>query len=245
MEWLGVDRHRLGTAMVVFGVIGLVLAGIVAGALVAGVAAVRGLDDKIATAESRMGASLTRLTLTIDGIAQSTDNTSATLASARDGVAQTATSLGDVADTAGSLATSLDVTIAGQQPFTGSVTSLRSLEAQTRTVQSEVVALAANLDQNVTGVSQIAQQIRDMRTQFAELAGTFASFADARGTVAFAVGGIALAGLLTVWQAILAGAIAWAGLRLRRHVAAAAPATTAPPTASGDASGEGGGATPA
>jgi hypothetical protein len=224
MEWLSVDRHRLGTAMLVFGLVGMVLAAIVGATLAVGVSAVRSLDDRIATAESQMGASLTRLTLTIDGIAQSVDNTSGTLATARDGAARAANSLNDVANTTRSLANSLDVSLAGQQPFASSVANLRSLETQIRSVQAEAIALAANLDENVTGVTQIAQQIRDMRSQFAELAGTFAGFADARGTVSLAVGGIALAGLLTLWQAILAAWIAWAGLRLRRRVGSVAPA---------------------
>ena len=30
MEWLGVDRRRLGTGMLVFGLVGMVIAGIVA-----------------------------------------------------------------------------------------------------------------------------------------------------------------------------------------------------------------------
>ena len=215
--------------MLVFGLVGLVLSAVVGGALVAGVAAVHSLDDRIATAESQMGASLTQLTLTIDGIAQSVDNTSARLVGARDGVAQAASSLTEVADMTGALATEMDVTIAGQQPFTGAVANLHALEARLRAVQTDAIFLAANLDQNVSGVSQVAQQIREMRSQVAQLTGTFASFADARGIVSFAVGGIALAGVLTVWQAMLAAWIAWAGLRLRRHEASAAAAASSTP----------------
>jgi len=211
------DRRRLGTAMLVFGLVGLVLSGIVGGTLVAGAYAVRNLDDKIAAAQSQMGASLTRLTLTIDSVAQSIDATSTTLGTARDGVVHAAGAINDVADTAGSLADALDITIIGQQPFTSAVASLRSLEAKVRVIQSDAVVMAANLDQNVTDVSQIAQEVRDMRTQFAELAGAFSGFASARDIVSFAVGGIALAGLLALWEAILAAAIAWAGVRLRRH----------------------------
>jgi outer membrane murein-binding lipoprotein Lpp len=219
MEWLGVDRRRLGTAVLVFGVVGLVLAAIVGTTLVAGVYAVRNLDDKIATAQSQMGASLTRLTLTIDSIAQSIDATSATLGTARDGAAHAAGALNDVADSTGSLADALDVTIVGQQPFTSAVASLRSLETRVRVFQDDALTLAANLDQNVTDTSQIAGEVRDMRTQSAELAGAFSGFAGARDTVSFAEGGVALAGLLTLWEAILAVAIAWAGMRLRRHAA--------------------------
>ena len=218
--------------MLVFGLVGLVLSGIVGATLVAGAYAVRNLDDKIATAQSQMGASLTRLTLTIDSIAQSIDSASTTLGTARDGVAHAAGTLNDMADDTGSLADTLDVTIVGQQPFTTAVASLRSLEAEERLFQNDATTLAANLDQNVTDTSQIAQEVRVMRTQFAELAGDFSGFASARDIVSFAVGGIALAGLLTLWEAILAAAIAWAGVRLRRHAAVeTGPAAAAVPHA--------------
>jgi hypothetical protein len=232
MEWIGVDRRRLGTAMLVFGVIGLVLAGIVAGSLVAGGFAARNLDDKIVAGQDRIGAALTRLTLTMDSVATSIDNASTTLGTSRDGVVHAADALGQVADTADSLATSLDVTILGQQPFTSAVANLRTLEAKVRVFQDDAIKLAANLDLNASDVTTIAGEVRDMRSQVAELAGAVTGFANTREVVSLAVGGIVLGGLLTLWEAILAAGIAWMGWRLRRvpkTVSASSSGTTADP----------------
>jgi methyl-accepting chemotaxis protein len=238
MEWIGMDRRRLGTAMLVFGLIGLVLAGIVAGSLVAGGFAARNLDDKIVAGQNRIAASLTRLTLTMDSVATSIDNASTTLGTSRDGVVHAADALGQLADTADSLATSLDVTILGQQPFTSAVANLRTLEAKVRVFQDDAVKLAANLDQNANDVTTIAGEVRDMRSQVAELAGAVTGFANTREVVSLAVGGIVLGGLLTLWEAILAAGIAWMGWRLRRVAktasasgATADPASEAGPTA--------------
>jgi outer membrane murein-binding lipoprotein Lpp len=202
--------------MLVFGVVGLVLAAVVGGTLVAGGIAAHNLDDKIVAAQDRMGAALTRLTLTMDSVAQSVDSAGGTLATSRDGVAHAADALNDVADTAGTLADALDVSVAGQQPFASAADALRTLETRVRVFQSDATTLAANLDENVADVAQIASEVRDMRSQVAELAGAVTTFASTREVVSLAVGGIVLAGLLTVWEAVLAAAIAWAGLRLRR-----------------------------
>jgi methyl-accepting chemotaxis protein len=216
MEWLGVGRRRLGTGMLVFGIVGLLLAAAVTVALVAGGIAARGLDDKIAAGQDRIAASLTRLTLTMDSVATSIDNASATLQTSRDGVVHAGDVLNELAGTADSMASALDISILGQQPFTGTIARLHNLEAQIQVFQGDTTKLAANLDQNAADAGQIAGEVRDMRSQVAELAAAVTTFADTRDIVRFAFGGIVLGGFLTAWQAVLAGAIAWAGLRLRR-----------------------------
>ena len=223
MEWLGVGRRRLGTGMLVFGIVGLLLAAAVAVALVAGGIAARGLDDKIAAGQDRIAASLTRLTLTMDSVATSIDNASATLQTSRDGVVHAGDVLSELAGTADSLASALDISILGQQPFTGTIARLHNLEAQIRVFQDDTTKLAANLNQNAADAGQIAGEVRAMRSQVAELAAAVTSFADTRDIIGFVLGGIVLGGLITIWQAVLAGAIAWAGLRLRR-VGIAGPA---------------------
>ena len=226
MEWLGVDRRRLGTAMLAFGVVGLVLAAIVAAILIAGGIAARNLDDRIATAQDQIGASLTRLTLTMDSVADSIDNASTTVQTSSGGVAHAADMLGSVAATTDSLASALDVSILGQQPFSGAAAKLNELEAQLLLLQSDATRLAADLDQNAADATQIASEVRLMRTQVAELAGAVSGFASTREVVSLAVGGIVLAGLLTAWEAVLAAGVAWMGWRLRRVAAASASASS-------------------
>src|SRR5690606_12974049 len=79
MEWLGVDRRRLGTGMLVFGLAGMVIAGIVAVALVMGAFAARNLDDRLAADQVRIAQSLDRLSTTMASLAATTDNAGATL----------------------------------------------------------------------------------------------------------------------------------------------------------------------
>jgi hypothetical protein len=202
--------------MLVFGLVGLVLAAVVAGALAVGANAARDLDEQIVAAQNQAGASLTRLTLTMDSVASSIDNASTTLGTSRDGVVHASDVLGQLGDTTTSLAGALDITILGNQPFTDSVAKLHDLEGRIRVFQDDAIKLAANLDRNTADVKTIAAEVREMRSQVAELAGAVTSFARTRQIISFATGGIALGAVLTLWQAILAGAIAWGGWRLRR-----------------------------
>ncbi|MHB8958409.1 MAG: hypothetical protein ACYDAN_02145 [Candidatus Limnocylindrales bacterium] len=248
MEWLGVDRKRLGTAMLVFGIVGLLLAAVVAVTLVAGGIAAQSLDHRVVAGQDRIAASLTRLTLTMDSVATSVDHGSATLATSRDSVAQAVDVLGELAGTSDALASALDVSVLGDRPFTAAVTQLHDMATRMRTFQDDATRLAADLDQDASDATQIAGEVRAMRSQVAELAGGVTGLTGGRDVVSFALGGIVLAGLLTAWTAVLAGAIAWAGLRLRHHAARAllgaaaadadislSPLEPAPPSASASA----------
>lgn len=222
--------------MLAFGVIGIVLAAIMSGALIAGGVAARNLDERVLAAQAQVGASLTRLTLSMDSLATSIDNASTTLETSRDAAVHAADTIGSLADATASLASALDISILGQQPFTGTVAKLHELEANVRVFQDDATKLAANLDQNASDVTQIANQLRDIRSQVAELAGAVTGFANTRDVVSLAVGGIVLGGLLTAWEAVLALGIAWMGLRLRRiATVSATPAAAPSPGPAGDA----------
>jgi hypothetical protein len=223
--------------MLVFGIVGLLLAVLVAVMLVAGAIAARALDERIAVGQDQIAASLTRLTLTMDSVATSVDNGSTTIATSRDGIAHAADVLGGLAGTSDALASALDVSILGQRPFTAAAAQMHDVATRVRTFQDDATRLAANLDRDTSDGTEIADEVRDMRSQVAEVAGGVAGLTGARDVVSFALGGIVLAGLLTAWTAVLASGIAWAGLRLRRHAGLASPPdTTRPP--SGDAPGQ-------
>jgi hypothetical protein len=61
MDWLGVDLRRMGTTLLVFGVIGMVIAGIVAAGLIGGAIAARNLDDRLAAERVRLVQTLDRV----------------------------------------------------------------------------------------------------------------------------------------------------------------------------------------
>jgi hypothetical protein len=216
MEWLGVERRRLGSVLLGFGLTGLLLAAVVAAGLIAGGIAARNLDDRLVADQNRIAAALTRLTLTMDGLATSIDNASTTLATSRDGVVHAGQVLTDVTATTDELASALDISILGQRPFDGTIARLQALSSRIQVFQGDAGKLAANLDSNSADAAQAADGVRQLRSQVAELAATVTGFDRTGEIVTLATWGIALAGVLTAWVAILAAGIAWAGWRLRR-----------------------------
>src|SRR5215218_5584264 len=107
MSWLGIDLRRMGTALLVFGVAGVVIAGLVAAGLFGGAIAARNLDERLEADQARLAQTLGRLDATM---AQTLTTTSETLGSAAD-------VLGRVADTSEELSRSLDVSILGARPL--------------------------------------------------------------------------------------------------------------------------------
>ena len=223
MDVLGMERRRLGTWLLVFGLVGVVLAGLIAAVLVGGAVAARGLDERLAADQSRIAASLTRLTVTMESLALTTEHAGATLGTTRDTLADAQTLLGDVASTAVSLSSALDITILGNRPFSGAAEQLQALGRTVETFQADAGLLAANLDQNVNDSAAMTEQIRLMKTQVNELASQVAGFDRIDQVVNLLVGGIVVAGLLTAWVAIGAAFCAWIGWRLRRPLAAPVP----------------------
>lgn len=211
------DRRHLGPAMFGFGLVGLVLAGVMAGALIAAGITARNLDDRLADGQTRLGAAVTHATLAMDSLAAGIDNTSGTLTTSAATVVHTADLLGQAADTSDGLAVSLNVSILGQQPFSAAATRLTSLSGQVRTLQGDATALATNLDANNRDVAQIASQVRALRIDVGGLAIAVDSFSNTRELVALIAGGWVLALLMTAWVAILAAGIAATGWHLRRR----------------------------
>jgi hypothetical protein len=211
------DRRHLGPAMFGFGLIGLVLAGVMAGALVAGGITARSLDDRVAAGQSRLAAAVTHASIAIDSLAAGIDNASGTLKTSTDSVVHTAALLGQVADTSGSLAASINVDILGTRPFSAAAARLTSLAEQVRTVQGDATILATNLDANGRDVTQIAGQVRALRVDVGDLATAIDSFSNTRELVSLLAGGMVVALLMTVWVAILAAGIAATGWHLRRR----------------------------
>ncbi len=220
MEWREIDRRRLGTGLLVFGVVGVVLAGLIALALLGGAIAARSLDERLVADQDRIAASLTRLTLTMDTLALSTDHAGATLVTSRDAVTHASDLLGELSSASDELATALDVDILGTRPFASAAARIRDVATRTTTLQKDTAGLALNLDSNASDVAIMSAEIRALKTQTAELAGAVAGFDRIDQIVGLLIGGIVLGGLLTAWVAMAAGACAWAGWRLRRAIPA-------------------------
>ena len=216
MDWLDVDRRRLGTGMLAFGVVGVVLAGLIAVALLGGAVAARNLDERLVADQNRIAASLTRLTLTMETLAVTVEHAGDTLTASRDAMTHASDLLADIAATSTDLANALDISIFGSQPFASAANGIRNVGAKTTVFAQDATALAVALDANVTDTTAMADQIRTAKTQASELAASIVAFDQIDQIVGLLIGGIVLGGLLTAWVAAAAGACAWVGWRLRR-----------------------------
>jgi hypothetical protein len=216
MEWLDVDRRRLGTGMLAFGVVGVVLAGLIAVALLGGAVAARNLDERLVADQNRIAASLTRLTLTMETLAVTVEHAGDTLTASRDAMTHASDLLADIATTSTDLANALDISILGSRPFASAANGIRTIGAKTTVFAQDATALAVALDANVTDTTAMAGQIRTAKTQASELAASIVAFDQIDQIVGLLIGGIVLGGLLTAWVAAAAGACAWVGWRLRR-----------------------------
>jgi predicted PurR-regulated permease PerM len=143
MEWLGVDRARLGTALLVFGVIGMVLAVVIAAGLLSGAVAARNLSDRLEANQAQLVDMLGRLNDAVDRLGTSTDNAGQTLRTTQAVVEAVGSVTSGLGDTASRLGSALDVSILGQRPFAGAADSLGSVSTQLDTLGTQVTTLAA------------------------------------------------------------------------------------------------------
>jgi hypothetical protein len=215
MEWLGVDRRRLGTGMLVFGLAGMVIAGIVAVSLALGAVAARNLDDRLAADQARIAQSLTRLSTTMESLARTTDNAGTTLGTTSEALQDAELILRSTESALLALSDALDISILGNQPFLSASQRMAELAATVGQFQGRAGALASNLDQNAADVASMADQVRLLTTDVDDLARRVAGFDRIGDLVGLLIGGIVLGALLTAWVAIAAAGCAWAGWRLR------------------------------
>ena len=225
MEWLGVERRRLGTALLGFGLVGMVLAAIIAAGLIAGGIAARNLDDRITADQAKLSAALHRVDASIDKLAVSTAHAGATLNTTSALINQAGIVIEDLAGVTDELANNLGFNVLGQQPLAGAATRFRDFSTRLRTFGGMTGGLSDNLSTNaddLTGLTTEIQQIGDMTE---DLSARVDAFDQAGEIVSLIVGGIILGGLFVLWLAIAAAFCAWAGWRLRK--AAAVDAATA------------------
>jgi hypothetical protein len=235
MDWLGIDLRRLGTTLLVFGITGMLVAGLVAAGLIAGAVAARDLDDRLAADQARLVAALDRVDATMARTSTTIGNAGTTLGTTSATLAAAGGVLSDVASTADELSTSLDFSILGSQPLAGAARRFGELAVQVRGFEDKATALADDLSVNASDTQGLATEVVGLRDDIAAVSARLAGFDSTGELVSIVVGGILLVGLLVAWLAVAGAGCAWIGLRLRRigaSVAGEKPAGAVPPAES-------------
>ena len=216
MDWLGVDLRRMGTTLLVFGIVGMVVAGIVAAGLVGGAVAARTLDDRLAAERARLVQTLDRVDAAMAQTATTIENAGATLGTTSETLASAAAVLTQVAATSEELSTSLDFSILGTRPLSNAAARFGDLSVQVRGFGAKAQALSENLGVNAGDTTALASEIDGLRDELTALTERVDSFEATGELVGLLVGGILLLGLLVAWLAVAGAGCAWFGLRLRR-----------------------------
>ncbi len=219
VDWLGIERRRLGTGMLVFGLVGLVIAAVLGIGLVGGAIAARDLDARLQADQARIADSLHQVSDSMTSLAATTQHAGDTLQTSSGTIGEAKDVLASAATTAKSLSDSLNVSILGSQPFARASANLADLSQTLTSFEGRADELAASLDQNASDASDMAVKVRTMQGQVDELATRVEGFNRIGDIVNLVLGGIILAALLTAWVAVGAAFCAWAGWRLRRDIA--------------------------
>ena len=216
MDSLGVAPRRLGSVLLVVGIVGVLLAGIVAVGLIAGAYAARNLDDRFQADQARVAGALDRLTAVVASVQAGATNASVTLATASETVSDAGVLSSELAAISDGLAQALEIDILGTRPFSGVSPRFRDLGVRARLLSEDAGDLAEDLATNSGDVSSLAADIGTIETQVAELADRVSDFDRTDEIAGLLTGAILLGGLLVAWLAVAAGLCAWIGWRLRR-----------------------------
>lgn len=219
LPWTTIEPRRLGTGLLAFGIVGLVLAGVAALALLVGAVGAASLDSRLQDDQARLANALDRLTTTVDGLATSTSNAGATLETTQQTISDAGLVLDGLASASDATANSLDVSILGNQPFAGASARLRDLAVRVRTLRGDIDQLATKVGTNAADVQALSRRLADVHADLEELTTQVRDADSLESVTRPLVLGILLAALLVAWIAVGAGALAWAGWRIR----AAAP----------------------
>jgi hypothetical protein len=215
MTLLGIERRRAGTALLAFGVIGIVLAGVIALALVGTAIATRDLDARLEADQVRLAETLDELAVTTAAAVRSIENASRTLGTSAISVDHAREVLEELASATDSLAGSLGITIFGNQPFAGTAERFRTFSDRVRVFSEDATGIAASLTTNSDDLTALAERVTLMEDQLNDYAERVAGSERIGQIGTWIALSVLLGGLLAAWLAVAAGACAWVGWRLR------------------------------
>jgi hypothetical protein len=210
----GRDRRRGANALIAYGLVGIVLLGLL------GVAVVY-VAFRAADSQARLDAQRDRIVQLLDDTAsalqtadQATSGVGTSLGASADALRSASDLARLVSDGANRLADQAGFSILGQQPFVGFTDDLQKIAGQTQALSQSLGQTAGSLTQNGTDVAAlgaklgvISEDVAGIRTSVADLSLDYASWVWLGALVALVILG---------WLAVPAVAALWLGRRWRR-----------------------------
>lgn len=223
VERLGISVDRLATALLAFGLSGIVLAGALTAALVVGSISAFTLETRLAEVGRDVASSLREASDAIGDAVVTTERARSALGSGSDAVRESSGTLDTLASATSDLAGALDFTIFGQQPLAGVATTFATFAADLQATSRELQLLSGDLAELDDSLGPITDDLRSLERRFDSLADRFET-GEAFAGVGMAVGVVLLLlAAVAGWLFVAAGAATWAGWRLRHPALGSRP----------------------
>jgi hypothetical protein len=207
--------RRLGTALTWFGGIGLVLSAAMTIALLVGLGAMGGLDQKLDQNGQAMADALDQGSQLLDGTATTMESTTRSLDSVRATVNDTAQLLGQLETSTRELVSALGVNILGQRPFASVARSFDGIADQLAISADDAASVVKEIDTLQPDLGKVADDLRSVRASVSVLAGRSTDFNDLGNLIGMARLFALLWALVSLWLAAFAVGCIWIGRQLR------------------------------
>lgn len=210
------SRRQIGSALIAYGIVGTILAILVAGA---GLWGAFRLDDTL----SRVEAQRVELAATVGAAADALASVVTTVEASRPGIDQLSgltTKLsgvaGDIGTAADDLASRMDVSVLGFQPFAGLGAQMSGIGTQIRGVATDLEAIGPAVTAVADGTAGITTSLATLQARLDALSARIEALGPFDQTGRALAVGIVLLVLLDLWLAIPALTAIVVGRRLRR-----------------------------
>lgn len=216
MQVLGFPARRIGNGLVTFGAIGLVLTTLMTIAWLAGLLAIRDLDERLEADRQSTAAALADAAALMATSSSALRSSADSLGSVGATLDDSARMLDSLSSATADLADALDVTILGQQPFAGLSGSFDQLSLDVERVARDTRLLVTEVGQVRPDIQAAAVDLRAVEASVSALALRVSDFGAVEDLVGLVRGYGLLSALISAWLATLAAGCIWAGRQLQR-----------------------------
>jgi hypothetical protein len=216
MQVLGFPARRIGNGLVAFGVIGLVLTTLMTIAWLAGLLAIRDLDERLEADRQSTAAALVDAAALMATSSSALRSSADSLGSVGATLSDSARMLDSLSSATADLADALEVTILGQQPFASLAVSFDQLSVDVERVARDTRLLVTEVGQVRPDIQSAAVDLRAVEASVSALAIRVSDFGAVEDLVGLVRGYGLLSALISAWLATLAAGCIWAGRQLQR-----------------------------
>ncbi|MEO7118598.1 MAG: hypothetical protein ABIZ34_06470 [Candidatus Limnocylindrales bacterium] len=209
--------RALAAGLIAYGTTGLLILLVVGAGIFSGLDRVEGLSRTVEEQRASITSALAAADLTMGSTGSALDGVNDSLADAQVSLTRVAGLATELSSTMGALASALNVSILGSQPFAGASEGFTNTALQLDSLAGEVSTTSASIGSNATDVAAVGTQVTRLQAAVADIREGLAGAPDT-GVTGTDLGVLRLViGALVAWLAVQAVAAVAAGSWLLRR----------------------------